>query len=565
MSTTDDIFAGNVSTTPGSLMSKLGIEDIIMPLISRVHGSPLIRTLILVNQSLGAYLPTALVTATSFAWVTYHLTRQFFSVVWHLTLEYITSKISVSSDDEIFEHVMVWLAAQPRTVRSRRLIAETAFQTVWEDGMRQVDLATISENCNKYLNFSQQKLTTPIRYTPSSGPHIFSFQGKYFSIDRQQRSVMDNSNTESEAVTIREKETFIISTFGLPPEPIKQFLAHARKHHHKDHGDKTLIMRPNSLPQRRFHDRAWREVAKRPVRPISTVVLDREQKTAVLSDMNEYLQPKTERWYSNRGIPLRRGYLFHGPPGTGKTSLSFALAGVFGLEIYVISLIEPQLSDEDLSTLFNGLPRRCIVLLEDIDTTGMSRAEGEVRTETKTDGPSEWKVADLARALKVGRGHGEDQKGISMSGLLNAIDGVAAHEGRILIMTTNKPETLDKALIRPGRVDLQVAFRNATQQQASELFQRLYSTEQSAKSSQCLSQLDATDKKYDLETSITDADELIEMAAEFGSKIVPDQMSPAEIQGFLLKRKTCPRKALRDVEAWVKTSLDHKASKKISG
>ncbi|KAI6421834.1 hypothetical protein MCOR24_004157 [Pyricularia oryzae] len=284
-------------------------------------------------------------------------------------------------------------------------------------------------------------------------------------------------------------------------------------------------MRPNSLPQRRFHDRAWRKVAKRPIRPINIIVLDQEQKTAVFSDMNEYLQPKTECWYSNRGIPLRRGYLFHGPPGTGKTSFSFALAGVFGLEIYVISLIKPQLSDKDLSTLFNGLPRKCIVLLEDIDTAGISKAEG----------------------------------------LLNVIDGVAAHEGRILIMTTNKPEILDEALIRSGRVDLQVAFRNATQQQASELFQRLYSTEKSVKSSRCLSLLDATDKKDDLETSITDADELIEMVAEFGSKIVPDQMSPAEIQGFLLKRKTCPRKVLRDVEAWVKTSLDHKASKTTSG
>ncbi|KAI6593521.1 hypothetical protein MCOR12_007265, partial [Pyricularia oryzae] len=112
---------------------------------------------------------------------------------------------------------MVWLAAQPRTARSRRLIAETAFQSVWEDGTRQVNLVTISKNGIKYLNFSQQKLTTPIRYTPSSGPHIFLFQGKYFNINRQQRSVMDNSNTGSEAVTIREKKTFIISTFGLSP------------------------------------------------------------------------------------------------------------------------------------------------------------------------------------------------------------------------------------------------------------------------------------------------------------------------------------------------------------
>ncbi|KAI6307592.1 hypothetical protein MCOR30_011666, partial [Pyricularia oryzae] len=55
---------------------------------------------------------------------------------------------------------MAWLAAQPRTVRSGRLIAETAFQSVWEDGTRQVDLATISENGNEYLSLSQQKSTT---------------------------------------------------------------------------------------------------------------------------------------------------------------------------------------------------------------------------------------------------------------------------------------------------------------------------------------------------------------------------------------------------------------------
>ena len=87
----------------------------------------------------------------------------------------------------------------------------------------------------------------------------------------------------------------------------------------------TRIRRPAPKEDRASRYSPWIRVATRPSRPLATVVLDYKQKAALLNDINEYLHPETPRWYANRGIPYRRGYLFHGPPGTGKTSLSFAL------------------------------------------------------------------------------------------------------------------------------------------------------------------------------------------------------------------------------------------------
>jgi chaperone BCS1 len=358
-----------------------------------------------------------------------------------------------------------------------------------------------------------------------------------------------------------------------------------------------------------------------------TVVLASKQKHEILNDINEYLHPATPKWYASRGIPLRRGYLFHGPPGTGKTSFSFALAGVFGIDIYVISLQDANVTEEEIALLFTKLPRRCIILLEDIDTAGLKRdvveeedkrkpidkgekkdeipaaengieekkhkrhggkAETEMNGSRKESNSSEKKRQGKAetsssseesensgvgsdgdererkkrrqRKRRLGRGRVAKGGGkvvsvenISLSGLLNAIDGVASHEGRILIMTTNKPESLDEALIRPGRVDLQVAFTNATSQQAGELFRRMYEIE----TEDPLSEEKMTIR---MEPELT-SEEIGEIADDFAAKIPEEVFSPAEIQGFLLKRKKTPRKALEDAPAWIEATQKQKEAK----
>lgn len=615
----------NISDEAGN-NTKRSFQDSIVENLAPLLGSqfnPLLKLFMIFHNLAGASLgldPTLIIAVTGFLWAGNKLWRQFFMSIYGMIQTYFTASISISNADEMFLHMMKWLANQPTLVNSRSLSAETSFSAMWEEDNAEITTARIlADGSGVTLNFSNQEAKAPPRFTPAFGLHGFWFEGRYFKLHRKQESLYDDGNM-SGTPQFKDKEKLVITCYGRSPRPIKRLLAHAKEQYYVDHHAKTIVKRPSPQNMRRYGGRhTWFQVAQRPVRPMSTVVLDEKQKIQVLSDMNEYLHPATPRWYANRGIPLRRGYLFHGPPGTGKTSLSFALAGVFGLDIHVISLLDPSLSEEDLSALFSSLPRRCVVLLEDIDTAGLARLDEEIKSEgkvgnNKRGGKDESKtkgdfsVSELARELRKQSDSGGEKKGISLSGLLNAIDGVASHEGRVLIMTTNKPESLDDALIRPGRVDLQVSFTNATRQQAIELFVRMYEAKATSSSQTTASQKelppstistptsDSSDQKEglyfsdsstaieeceatslcDVKTATTTAiahlgdsneppitkEELIRIAEDFGTKIPDNQViSPAEIQGFLLKRKKSPCRAAAEVGAWVKALVEQKASK----
>lgn len=411
---------------------------------------------------------------------------------------------------------------------------------------------------------------------------------------------------------LKDQEEIRIYCYGRSISPLKKLLQEAKVLYYHDTHQKTTIYRPRTKESRGFS--LWTEVSSRPKRDMSTVVLSKQEKDAILADINEYLHPSTPRWYASRGIPLRRGYLFHGPPGTGKTSFSFALAGVFGLDIYVISLQDPNMSEEDLAALFTKLPRRCIVLLEDIDSAGLKRDDvddvteerkevqvngftpdesekvGEKKkskkskkTEESSDSDSDSSSSDSDRKRRRKKrsknntrkrrkdGKADATESISLSGLLNAIDGVASHEGRVLIMTTNKPESLDAALVRPGRVDRQVAFENATSKQAEELLRRMYETHDRKRrvlpattvtENTNANEAKAEDTKTLVgEEKLVDDDELNDIAVKFGEMVPEGEFSPAEIQGFLLKRKKSPRRALREAKEWIEGTLKQKQSK----
>lgn len=142
----------------------------------------------------------------------------------------------------------------------------------------------------------------------------------------------------------------------------------------------------------------------------------------LFNDVRTFLGAK--RMYEDLGIPYRRGYLLTGPPGTGKSSLVLAVASHFQLPVYAVPLRGVEISGELLTTLLGNCRKPSLIALEDIDCLRVATSR-----ESKTD------------------------DGLTISDLLNAIDGIGASEDRVLFMTANRPETLDFALTRAGRAD----------------------------------------------------------------------------------------------------------------
>lgn len=164
-----------------------------------------------------------------------------------------------------------------------------------------------------------------------------------------------------------------------------------------------------------------------PLRKLDTVILRDGLVEDIMQDVQKFLAD--EKKYTHLGIPWHRGYLFHGPPGTGKTSLIKALAADMGLDLWYAPLGDLK-EDSSLVDLIRSVKPRGVLLLEDVDA--YSAAKDREGDESKDKDPG---------------------TGISSTALLNALDGVVTPHGLITIMTTNHIDKLDPALIRNGRAD----------------------------------------------------------------------------------------------------------------
>ena len=154
-----------------------------------------------------------------------------------------------------------------------------------------------------------------------------------------------------------------------------------------------------------------------------------------LQEIVEFL--KNPKKFTDMGARIPKGVLLVGQPGTGKTLLAKAVAGEAGVPFFIISgsdFVEMfvGVGASRVRDLFEEAKRNapCIIFIDEIDAVGRQRGAG------------------------LGGGHDEREQ--TLNQMLVEMDGFSANEGVIVLAATNRPDVLDKALLRPGRFDRQI-------------------------------------------------------------------------------------------------------------
>jgi hypothetical protein len=242
-------------------------------------------------------------------------------------------------------------------------------------------------------------------------------------------------------------------------------------------------------------------------------------------------------WYQKKGIPYTFGLLIHGEPGCGKTSMCKVIANMTKRHIVNISL-NPYTTKRQLHNLFfderiqiekpGGMHENLVIpidkrvyIIEDIDCMSDVVIDRELKENKKIDttkaiindnsddedvfknyddddeysiNPVLVQKAFNKQIKKEAKKEAKKEKGLSsedifgekskidenlddkltLSFLLNLLDGVLETPGRILIMTSNYPQKLDKALIRPGRVDINICFKKCSEKVIIEMIKYFY-------------------------------------------------------------------------------------------
>ena len=347
--------------------------------------------------------------------------------------------LEINIKDESYSSFLYWMTVHQRS----QLLSSASYPLDQGVGKLRIMDSLMSRLTpgTHHLSIDTQKIQhvngsveTKFLLIPGPGRHLIRYKSAFLMVNR----IRETKSMDMQRGT--PWETITLTTLYSNRQIFEDLFIESHRLAQQSTEGKTIVFTARTASWEKFGE-------PRRKRPLTSVILDQGIKERVVADVYDFLG--SGKWYYDRGIPYRRGYLLHGPPGSGKSSFIQALAGELDYNIALLNLSERGMTDDRLSYLLTVIPQRTLVLLEDADAAFTTRR-------TQTDA------------------HGHQGANVTFSGLLNALDGVASAEERVLFLTTNHIERLDRALVRPGRVDMTVRLGEVTRWQAERLWERFY-------------------------------------------------------------------------------------------
>ena len=361
-----------------------------------------------------------------------------------------------------------------RTLASHRRASVYVLQSIVLHQNGQMTITQSSENFKAVMKdvsqkIAERKFTHTLQECMLTTNVFLEFSGE-FQITPEITATLEKTQEKIE----KERSTFNTEKYTLSLHPkgndtryLYEYLDHVRVEYDR-YLESSELGKPMLFNLEPFHEDT--KIPSYSFMPFSSnKTFDNlffEHKQMLIGKLDYFQNNKDE--YDRLGIPYALGMLFHGEPGTGKTSAIKAIANKTGRHIIVLSTRHirtyQQLKECLVMKKIAGysIPHeKRLYVLEEIDCSHWqhvvtSRADND-RDKDKDKDATKTKDKDKDLMITLGE-------------LLELLDGIIEIPGRMIIFTTNHPERIDPALLRPGRVDLNLCFRRLNRFDVARLY-----------------------------------------------------------------------------------------------
>lgn len=297
-----------------------------------------------------------------------------------------------SGNEAHFQAFMAWYLMSPYSKWSRYLSLDGKYSR-WDDDECESD--------------GTKKKTYVIG--AGYGTHFFFYKYRLFWFSK---GALQSTGSD------KEKQNIVIKTLGRNQKPLMDLV-------------EDFAVKPKETDLNIYaYKEEWDVISRINKRPLNSVILRKDIKDSLVENLSYFFDNR--EWYVKRGLSYKQTYILHGLPGTGKSSTIKALASNFNKNICLIDIT--SMGNAVFEKAMATVPRNSIVLIEDFDSC---RA-----LHTRVDSESD-EISKLSELTEV----------LSLSKVLNVLDGVVSLDDTVVFLTTNHLEKIDPAMTRKGRVD----------------------------------------------------------------------------------------------------------------